>query len=103
MICESCKKNEATVFYEESINGTKRSYSLCAACAAAKEKDGEPLILHKFKTGSKWQGPDGKIWWIPVVEVFDMRCFEWDGEKYIGEMVEINPNSDYAKAMVEVK
>ena len=71
--------------------------------AAAKEKNGEPMILHKFKTGSKWQGPDGKIWWIPVVEVFDMRCFEWDGEKYIGEMVEINPNSDYAKAMVEVK
>jgi len=70
---------------------------------AAKEKDGQPLILHKFKAGSKYQGPDGKIWWIPVVEVFDMRCFEWDGEKYIGEMVEINPNSDYAKAMVEVK
>lgn len=41
MICESCKKKEATVFYEESVNGNKRSYSLCAACAAAKEKDGE--------------------------------------------------------------
>ena len=71
--------------------------------AAAKEKNGEPMILHKFKTGSKWQGPDGKIWWIPVVELFDMRCFEWKDGKFVGNMVEINPNSDYAKAMVEVK
>ena len=66
-------------------------------------KDGQPMVLHQFKAGSKYKGPDGKIWWVPVVEVFDMRCFEWDGEKYIGEMVEIDPTSDYAKAMVEVK
>lgn len=71
--------------------------------AAAKEKNGNPMVLHQFKAGSKYKGPDGKVYWIPVVEVFDMRCFEWDGEKYIGEMVEIDPNSDYAKAMVEVK
>ena len=71
--------------------------------AAAKDKNGKPMILHQFKAGSKYKGPDGKVWWIPVVEVFDMRCFEWDGEKYIGEMTEIDPTSDYAKAMVEVK
>lgn len=46
MLCEACKKNEATVFYEESVNGSKRSYSLCAACAAAKEKEGEISLGH---------------------------------------------------------
>ena len=45
MLCERCKKNQATIFYEENINGQKRSYSLCAECAAAMEKEGE-LSLH---------------------------------------------------------
>lgn len=36
MLCEKCKKNEATVFYEENINGRKRSYKLCSGCAAQK-------------------------------------------------------------------
>ena len=71
--------------------------------AVSKEKDGNTMILHRFKAGSKYKGPDGKIWWIPVVEVFDMRCFEWQDGKYVGNMTEINPDSDYAKAMVEVK
>ena len=40
MLCEHCKKKEATVFYEEIINGTKRSASLCSACATEAEKAG---------------------------------------------------------------
>lgn len=41
MMCEKCKKNKATVFYEENINGKKRSYSLCEDCAAELQKSGE--------------------------------------------------------------
>ena len=33
MLCERCKKNNATVFYRESINGKERSLSLCEKCA----------------------------------------------------------------------
>ena len=36
MLCENCKKREATVFYEENINGRKKSYKLCPDCAAEK-------------------------------------------------------------------
>ena len=36
MLCENCKKREATVFYEENINGKKKSYKLCPDCAAEK-------------------------------------------------------------------
>lgn len=46
MLCEICKKKEATVFYEETINGTKRSYSLCADCATELEKQGEISLGH---------------------------------------------------------
>jgi hypothetical protein len=61
------------------------------------------MVLHRFHAGSKYQGPDGKVYWVAVVEVFDMRCFEYKDGKYVGGMVEIDPNSDYAKAMVELK
>lgn len=70
---------------------------------APKEKNGYDMVQHRFHAGSKYQGPDGKIYWVAVVEVFDMRCFEYKDGKYIGNMVEINPNSDYAKAMVELQ
>lgn len=48
MLCERCKKNNATVFYEESINGESRSYSLCSACASEMKKSGELSGLFPF-------------------------------------------------------
>lgn len=41
MLCERCKKNNATVFYRESINGKERSLSLCEECAEKARKNGE--------------------------------------------------------------
>ena len=41
MLCEKCKKNEATVFYRESVNGKEKSLSLCAKCAEEAKKKGE--------------------------------------------------------------
>ena len=41
MLCEKCKKNNATFFFEEIINGRKSSLSLCPACAAELKKSGE--------------------------------------------------------------
>ena len=41
MICERCKKNTATVFYQENINGEARSLSLCSDCASSMQKGGE--------------------------------------------------------------
>lgn len=34
MKCENCNQNEATFFYEENVNGVKKSMRLCAECAA---------------------------------------------------------------------
>ena len=61
------------------------------------------MLLHQFHAGTHYQGPDGRVFWIPVIEDFDMRCFERRDGKYVGTMVEIDPRSDYARQMIEVK
>lgn len=33
MVCDNCKKNEATVHIKKIINGSKQEYSLCDVCA----------------------------------------------------------------------
>lgn len=48
MLCEKCKKNEATIFYQETINGNKRSYSLCGDCAAEMSQQGGLSSLPSF-------------------------------------------------------
>ena len=70
---------------------------------AYKCKEGVQMLQHQFHVGKHYQGPDGRVFWIPVIEDFDMRCFERKDGKYVGNMVEIDPYSEYAKAMVEVQ
>ena len=41
MLRNRCEKNEAVVFYNENINGYKKSYSLCSDCARELEAAGE--------------------------------------------------------------
>ena len=41
MLCERCKKNEATVSYREIMNGKEKKYLLCEDCAKEMEKNGE--------------------------------------------------------------
>lgn len=41
MLCEKCKKNEATFYYHENNNGKTKTYKLCADCAKELEKSGE--------------------------------------------------------------
>ena len=72
--------------------------------AEARKTDpkGNDMLQHRFHLGAHYQGPDGRIFWIPVMEDFNMRAFERKDGKYVGTMVEISAFSDYAKAMVEV-
>ena len=41
MTCQRCKKNPATFFYEENVNGQKKKYVLCAECAEELRRSGE--------------------------------------------------------------
>ena len=86
----------------EKFGPIKPSFKNPNYAEAVKERGGKPMLLHKFHQGKHYQGPDGKIYWLPIIEVFDLRGFEWKDGKYVGHMVEIDPNSEYAQQMVEV-
>ena len=45
MLCDICKKNEATIHIKEIHDGKIRVSNLCAGCAAEKEKKGELSAL----------------------------------------------------------
>lgn len=83
--------------------GVVNAYTNDRYADAPKEKDGHTMIQHRFQPGAHYQGPDGKVYWVAVAEQFDLRCFERQDGRYVGSMVEIHPDSDYAKAMVPVK
>lgn len=70
---------------------------------ARKSDKGVEMLLHQYHLGTHYQGPDGRVFWIPVIEDYDMRAFERKDGKYVGTMIEIDPRSDYARQMVEVK
>lgn len=45
MLCDICKKNEATIHIKEMHGGETHTANLCAACASEKEKNGELSAL----------------------------------------------------------
>ena len=71
--------------------------------AAKFDPKGNFMLQHCFHLGKHYQGPDGKVYWLPVMEDFNMRGFERKDGKYVGTMVEIDARGEYAKQMVEVK
>jgi len=60
------------------------------------------MVQHMFKKDGFYKEPDGKILKIVVTEVWNLRCFEVVDGKMIGSMIKIHPESDRAKALVEV-
>lgn len=61
MLCERCKKNEATFYYHENVNGNEKTYSLCADCAAELEKKGELKKPGSFGDLGAWGGLFGDM------------------------------------------
>ncbi len=53
MKCEKCGKNEATVYYRESVNGQTKSWSLCGDCFADMQQSGQI----KMETANFWKDP----------------------------------------------
>ena len=41
MLCEKCKKNEASFYYHENVNGKTKTYRLCKDCADEMTESGE--------------------------------------------------------------
>ena len=60
------------------------------------------MIQHMFKKDGLYKEPDGKVLKIAVAEVWNLRCFEIVNGKMTGPMIKIHPESDRAKALVQV-
>ena len=60
------------------------------------------MIQHMFKKDGFYKEPDGKVIKIVAAEVWNLRCFEIANGKMTGPMIKIHPESDRAKALVEV-
>ena len=60
------------------------------------------MIQHLFKRDTLYKEPDGTVLKIVVSEVWNLRCFEILGGKMTGPMIKIHPQSDRAKALVEI-
>ena len=48
MLCEKCKKNEATSYIKTNVNGEVHEYHLCGSCAAEMRDSGEFGSLFGF-------------------------------------------------------
>ncbi len=60
------------------------------------------MVQHCFKPGKLYKEPDGTILKVAVSEVYNLRCFEIQDGHMVGKMIKIHPQSDRAKALVEV-
>lgn len=60
------------------------------------------MIHHCFKPNALYREPDGKVLKVVCSEVYNLRCFEIKDGHMTGGMIKIHPQSDRAKALVEV-
>lgn len=69
MLCERCKKNNATVFMQQIINGQKTEFHLCGECAA--ELNGSVTFDNMFKDFiDGFVNMNG----LPASDVFSHKC-----------------------------
>ncbi|MCL2365500.1 MAG: hypothetical protein FWC75_00440 [Oscillospiraceae bacterium] len=92
-------KDAGEVRYEKF--GVQKSYK----CEAMKTHDskGRIMIQHTFKRDALYKEPNGTILKLVTTELWNLRCFEIKNGKMTGGMIKIHPESDRAKALVEVK
>ena len=60
------------------------------------------MVQHMFKRDTLYKEPNGTILKIVTSEVWNLRAFEIKDGKMTGGMIKIHPESDRAKALVEV-
>ena len=68
MKCEKCGKNEATVYYEQTVNGVTHTMRLCPVCA-------QSAGLESFPAMGFWGEPfGGSSLWREVGSAAERRC-----------------------------
>ena len=68
MLCENCKKNEATAYIKTNVNGDVHEYHLCPQCAAEMQRSDAFGSLFNWESPlSHWDGLFG-----PIMGGFDL-------------------------------
>ena len=67
MICEVCRRRQASIHYFESVNGRHRTVNMCEICAFASDPMAPPEIPEAMKGGSSLEG-----WKPEIPEGIDM-------------------------------
>lgn len=84
MVCEKCRKNEATNFYHENVNGKVRSMRLCAECAKSLEESGDLPKLNADKFFEDFDFFDEPFFQNPVKTLNSLFSGFFGGEKALG-------------------
>ena len=84
MLCEKCRKNEATNFYHENVNGKVRSMRLCAECAKSLEESGDLPKLNADKFFEDFDFFDEPFFQNPVKTLNSLFSGFFSGEKALG-------------------
>ncbi len=63
MICKNCGKNNAEIYYKQTVNGQTQEYALCSKCAEELQKSGKlnlkfPTLFDDMDFGFKIEGLD---------------------------------------------
>ena len=80
MICQRCGKNNAEIYYKQTINGKSEEYALCSHCAEELKKEGKldmkiPSLFDDFGFGFGSKGIYGleEMFGIPATNVITTR------------------------------
>ena len=79
--------------------GVQKSYKMPKGQSDVADRK---MIQHLFKRDGLYKEPDGKVLKIVTSEQWNLRCFEFADGRLTGPMIKIHPESDRAKALVEV-
>jgi hypothetical protein len=93
-------KHIGMVRYEKF--GPQNSFSRITAPNVKRTAGDHIMVHHMFKLGGLYKTPDGRVLKIVLSEVYNLRCFEVVDGNLVGGMIKIHPQSELAKALVEV-
>ena len=65
MKCEKCGKNEATMYYKETINGVTREMHLCPECAQKENLGGAFENAFDSRSEERRVGKECRSRWSP--------------------------------------
>ena len=82
--------------------GVQRSFKRATAGKIGTSGAKKIMVQHMYRKDGFYKEPDGTVLKVVTSEAWNLRCFKFESGKMTGSMIRIHPESDRAKALVEV-